>query len=93
MRLTARQQLEFGEKWVDENPDAWLFLKMRVAFAKAEGHRQPFRLAYFVEGLRANGMSFANDANAYVSRRLERELCVQFTKSKSKIDLLLKDSE
>lgn len=91
MRLTAKQQLEAGEKWVEENGEAWAYLRGRVARDLDAGKRQPFRLAYYVEGLRANGLSFRNDATAYVSRRLEREFGVQFTKAKSKIDPLLSE--
>lgn len=88
MRLTAKQQLETGREWVAANPDAWTFLRMRVMFDVAKGKRQPFRLSYYVEGLRENGMSFRNDAAPYVARRLERETGALFSKSKSKIDPL-----
>lgn len=93
MRLTARQQLEFGREWVDKNPETWRTLKVRVLYDAAMGKRQPFRLSYYVEGLRASGMSFRNTAAPYVVRRLERETGATFAKSKSRIDPLFEAEE
>lgn len=93
MGLTAKQQFEFGREWVDRNPESWRRLRVRVLYDVATGKRQPFRLSYYVEGLRANGMSFSNPAAPYVVRRLERETGATFTKSKSKIDPLFEAEE
>ena len=93
MRLTAKQQLETGKRWVEKNGEAWAYLKGRVARDIDAGKRQPFRLSHYVEGMREHGLRFRNDAAPYVVRLLERETGAQFTKAKSKIDLLLKEDE
>lgn len=90
MKMTPREAIAFGMKWVADNPDAWAYLKGAIRRDYAAGIRY-FRLTPYVEELRRNGLRFRNSAAPYVTRRLERETGVKFVTNRSKIDLLMSE--
>ena len=95
MHESAKQIFERGEKWVDENPEVWQRLKSMVRHDAALWYGKDLRISYYVEQIRFEyNVHIPNAIQAYLSRRLEKEVRgARFTKSKSKLNLLMADED
>lgn len=91
MHQSAKQIIDRGEKWVNENPEAWQRLKSMVRHDAALWYGKDLRISYYVEQIRFEyNVHIPNAIQAYLSRRLEKEVRgARFTKSKSKLNLLM----
>lgn len=91
MKLTAKETIAQGEAWIAANPNAWHVLRNSAREAAGLQPGAELRIAYFVEMLRATmHVKTPNAIQPYLARRLEKEIPgVHFTKSKSKLNLLM----
>lgn len=91
MYESAKQIETRGEKWIAENPRAWTRIKELVRRDVALRSYQDLRINFYVETVRDEMfVKVPNSIAAYLARKLEKEVRgARFTKSKSKLDLLM----
>lgn len=91
MRMTAKETIEQGRAWIEANPKAWQTLKDSAREAAGLHPGRELRIAYYIEMIRATQhVKTPNAIQPYLSRRIEQEVPgVRFTKSKSKLNLLM----
>lgn len=99
MKQTPSQALSEGRKWVEDNRKAYRRLRKLAKRNAMENPGCDIRISALVETMRTEmHVSVPNAVRAYLARRIEKELresgtSVRFTRSKSKIDPLMKEEE